>query len=106
MSRNWKVAITVAAVFVALVGAVLASNGADKGQPTARVGRITEMEMSGEMGAVLEQHRQMIEQMQQDASPAMLELMNKDPMWKMMRSPGWAQMDEQHQKDLDRLLGK
>lgn len=62
--------------------------------------------MSGEMGRVLEQHRQMIEKMQQDASPAMLQLMNNDPMWQMMRSPEWAKMDEQHQQDLDRLLGK
>ena len=107
MPRGWKVAIALTAVvFVALLGVVLAWNGDDEGTPSAPVGRITEMEQSGEMSQVWEQHRQMIERMQEDASPAMLEIMNNDPMWQMMRTPEWAQMDQQHQEDIDRMIGK
>lgn len=107
MPRGWKVTIGVTAVvFVAVLSLVLAWSGADDDNPTARVGQITEMEQSGEMSQVWEQHRQMIERMQEDASPAMLELMNNDPMWQMMRTPEWARMDEQHQADIDRMLGE
>jgi len=106
MPRSWKVAIglTVGA-FVVVLGIVLAWSG-DDDDPAAPVGRITEMEQSGEMSRIWEQHRQMIERMQEDASPAMLEIMNNDPMWQMMRTPEWARMDEQHQEDLDRMLGE
>ena len=105
MPRSWKIAIAVTAVlFVAVVGLVLAANGG--GDSTPRVGRLTEMERSGEMSEIWEQHRQMLERMQEDASPAMLQIMNNDPMWQMMRTPEWARMDEQHQEDLDRMLGK
>jgi len=107
MPRGWKVASALAAVvFVVVLGIVLAVNGAEDDTPTAPVGRITEMEQTGEMSEVWEQHRQMIERMQEDASPAMLELMNNDPMWQMMRTPEWAQMDAQHQEDIDRMLGE
>ena len=64
------------------------------------------MEQTGEMHDVLEQRRQMLQQMQDNASPAMLQLMNNDPMWQMMRSEDWARMDEEHQADIDRMLGK
>ena len=107
MTRRWKITLTLTAlVFVALVGLVTALNGADDDTTSVPVGRITEMEQSGDMSRVWEQHRQMLERMQEDASPAMLEIMNNDPMWQMMRTPEWAQMDERHQKDVDRMLGK
>jgi len=107
MPRGWKVAMAVTTVvFVALLGIVLAVNGADDGTTSKPVGRITEMEQSGQMSEIWEQHRQMIERMQEDASPAMLEIMNNDPMWQMMRTPEWARMDAQHQEDIDRMLGE
>jgi hypothetical protein len=105
MPRSWKVAIGVTAVlFIAVLGVVLAANNGSDGS-TPRMSRLTEMERSGDMSAIWEQHRQMLERMQEDASPAMLEIMNDDPMWQMMRTPEWARMDEQHQEDLDRMLG-
>jgi len=105
MPRSWKVAIGVTAVvFVVVVGLVLASNDGDGSTP--RLSRLTQMEQSGEMSEIWEQHRQMLERMQEDASPAMLEIMDNDPMWQMMRTPEWARMDEQHQEDLDRMLGE
>ena len=106
MPRSWKVAIGVAAVvFLAVLGLVLASNKGEGGSAPG-VSRLTEMEQSGEMSEIWEQHRQMLERMQEDASPAMLEIMNNDPMWQMMRTPEWARMDEQHQEDLDRMLSE
>lgn len=106
MTRGRKIAIgATAVVFVAVLGVVIVSNGAND-SPSSPVGRITEMEQSGEMSRVWAQHRQMLEGMQEDASPAMLELMNDDPMWQMMRTSEWARMDEQHQRDIDRMLGK
>jgi len=107
MPRGWKVAMALTAVvFVVLLGIVLAVNGADDDGTSEPVGRLTEMEQSGQMSEIWEQHRQMIARMQEDASPAMLELMDNDPMWQMMRTPEWAQMDAQHQEDIDRMLGK
>ena len=107
MTRGWKIALALAAVtLVVFVGILVSANGDDTHDPADRVGRITQMEQSGEMHRMLEQHRKMLEQMASDASPAMLELMNKDPMWQMMRSAEWAQMDEQHEADIDRMLGK
>jgi Spy/CpxP family protein refolding chaperone len=90
---------------VVTVGVAAATDDDGDDQP-AQVGRLTEMEQSGEMHDILELHRQMLERMQDDASPAMLELMNNDPMWQMMRSDDWPQMDEQHQADIDRMLGR
>ena len=99
-----------AGVAAAAVASILlvgcASDGADNGAGVAATGRMTQMEASGEMHDMAERHRQMLERMQQDASPAMLELMNNDPMWQMMRSGEWARLDEEHQEDIDRMLGR
>lgn len=83
------------------------SRGTEEGTiPASGGGRITQMEASGEMHDMAERHRQMLERMQQNASPAMQTLMNDDPMWQMMRSGEWARLDEEHQEDIDRMLGR
>ena len=86
--RHWKLLVFVAVVLIGAIVAIgVVSDGEDNdSRPTAPVGRITQMEQSGEMHEVLEKHRVMLQQMQDNASPAMLELMNNDPMWQMMRS--------------------
>ncbi|HVT75868.1 MAG TPA: hypothetical protein VHD87_02475 [Acidimicrobiales bacterium] len=92
---------------VVTLGVTSTGHDGDGGDTTpATVGRITRMEQTGQMQAILEQHRAMLQQMQADASPAMLDLMNNDPMWKMLRSEEWSQLDAQHQADIDRMLGK
>lgn len=100
--------VVVAMIFGAIVtaGVLSATDDDEGGRQPAPAGRITRMEQSGEMHEILEQHRLMLEQMQDSASPAMLQLMSNDPMWQMMRSEDWARMDEQHQADIDRMLGK
>lgn len=90
---------------IVTVGIVAAGDGEGRKQPT-QVGQLTQLEQSGEMHAILERHRQMLEQMQANVSPAMLQLMQNDPMWQMMRSTDWARLDEEHQADLDRMMGK
>ncbi|MFP5318191.1 MAG: hypothetical protein ACLGI2_07840 [Acidimicrobiia bacterium] len=89
---------------VITTGVITALDGEDGGR--APVGRLTQMEQSGDMQDTMERHRQMLQQMQDNATPAMLQLMNNDPMWEMMRSADWTQMQEQHQADVDRMLGK
>ena len=107
MKRRTILLIVAAALLGSVVTLTVASS--DEKHPTAKpdpVGQITRMEQSGRMLAILEQHLVMLQQMESDASPAMLELMNNDPMWQMLRSEEWAQLDEQHQADIDRMLGR
>jgi hypothetical protein len=103
--RSWKIALGGGLVLVVVLAAVV-TGFSDDGTSAPKVGRMTRMEQSGELDEMLEQHRQMILRMQDDASPAMLELMNNDPLWQMMRSPEWARLDEEHQEDIDRMLSK
>ena len=98
------VGITVAAL--SMGGGGSARGGGGQGAQSVAVGRLTQLEQSGAMHDILERHRAMIEKMQEDASPAMLALMNSDPMWTMMRSKDWARMDEEHQADVNRMIAK
>lgn len=105
--RRWTViGLLVALGAVLTIGVGVAGDRRAADVPPAQVGRLTEMESTGEMQSVLEQHRVMLEQMRNDASPAMLQRMNADPMWQMLRSADWAQLDAQHRADIDRMLGK
>lgn len=105
MSRGVLVGLGGALLGAALTLGTLAIAEDDSGKG-APVGRLTRMEQSGEMHDLLERHREMLQQMQDDATPAMLELMNTDPMWQMLRSEDWARLDEQHQADIDQMLGR
>lgn len=102
--RSWTVALGVGLALVIAIALLITGFGGD--DESSGAGRLTRMEQSGELHEMLEQHRQMILRMQDDASPAMLELMNNDPLWKMMRSPEWARLDEEHQEDIDRMLSE
>ncbi len=95
-------------VLAALAGAVLALLivTAGDGSDPEPVSRLTRMEQSGEAHDMLERHRTMLEEMQQNVSPEMQRIMNEDPMWQMLRSGEWARLDEQHRADLERMLGK
>lgn len=105
---RWIVVGLIVAAFGAAVtiGVAAAGDTDDSEVRAAQVGRLTEMERTGEMQSVLEQHRAMLERMQEDASPSMLQRMNDDPMWQMLRSDDWARLDEEHRADIDRMLGK
>lgn len=84
---------------------VISATDADNSRP-GQVGRVTQMEQTGEMQTLWERHRQMLMRMQNDVSPAMLQEMKADPMWQMLRSDDWIRMDEEHQADINRMLGR
>lgn len=107
MAGGSKAALVGAGFLVGLIAAIgIVDTVSGDDDSTEPVGRITEMEQTGEMHRILELHRQMLQRMEVDASPAMLRLMEDDPMWQMMRSPEWAQMDQQHEEDINRMLGR
>ena len=103
--RNAVIGLVVLVAAIITVAVVAGSGGEDDGQPI-QTGRLTQLEHSGELSDMLEQHRQMLEAMQDDVSPAMLQRMNDDPMWQMLRTEEWARLDEEHQADIDRMLGQ
>lgn len=110
---KWRVLLgALAIVVVGITVAAVSSGGGSSGgsvvqsAPSVGVGRLTQLEQSGAMHDILERHRAMIAKMQDDASPAMLALMNADPMWTMMRSKDWARMDEEHQADVNKMTAK
>lgn len=61
--------------------------------------------VSGAMQEMLDQHQAMMEQMRVGATPGMLAMMDADPMWKQMRTGEFAELMEQHQEQIDRMLG-
>lgn len=89
---------------VAALGLATQPDEGDVG-PAVQVGQRTQFERSGELHDMLEEHRVMLEQMQADVSPAMRERMSRDPMWQMLRTGEWARLDEEHQREIDRMLG-
>lgn len=68
--------------------------------------RLTVLEASGDARTMVEQHQAMMDQMRVNATPHMLEVMNSDPMWKMMRSGEYVQLLEEHEENLDRMLAR
>lgn len=106
-SGRWKWVVPVVVVFVGLVAVGLATRG---GSSNSRVSglcndRFTEMEHSGTMSTMLKEHQNMMEQMRAGLSPQMLQLMDRDPMWKSMRSGDFTQMMQDQQQQIDRMLG-
>jgi hypothetical protein len=69
-------------------------------------GRMMQMERSGQMHEMLQNHQEMLDRMRSDASPQMREMMKNDPMTQMMRSGEMIRMQEQHQAEIDRMLGR
>lgn len=108
----WAVsAALIAGVIVAvLLGAWIGwalTNGNDGGaNPGLRQTKIDRMLGSGQIQAMLDQHRQMMEQMRVDASPQMRARMDADPMWKLMRNDEFTKMMEDQQQQIDRMLGR
>jgi hypothetical protein len=52
------------------------------------------------------EHTVMMQRMQVDSTPLMLEQMRTDPMWQMMLDPRYIRLMEQEQAGLDRMLGR
>lgn len=65
------VVVALALFFGSIIAIGLATQPNEESEdPTAQVGRLTQMEQSGEVHGMLEEHRITLEQMQAHASPA------------------------------------
>ena len=56
-------------------------------------------------GQMIAAHQQMTEQMRVNATPAMVAMMNTDPMWQMMRDPVDIAKQNEHQREIKMMLG-
>ena len=102
-----SIAALILILLAALVGLGVIASRNDAGTTGMHMpGRMTEMERSGRMHEMLQDHQDMLDRMRSDASPQMLEMMKDDPMTQMMRSGEMIRMQEQHQAELDRMLGR
>lgn len=100
--------VTSVVVIVGLIGGIVALGAIasrDDGI-VAHPSRMMRMEGSGEMHGMLQQHQDMLDRMRADASPQMLEMMENDPMTQMMRTGTMMRMQEEHQAEMDRMLGR
>ena len=68
--------------------------------------RLAELEANGDARTMVEAHQAMMDQMRVSATPQMLELMNTDPMWQMMRSGEYSRLLEEHEENIDRMLAR
>ena len=86
----------------------IGARGPDSGPSTEglRSDRLTHLVETGEAQDMLDQHQAMMDQMRVDATPQMLQLMDADPMWKLMRNGEFAQMMSDQQEQIDRMLGR
>ena len=64
------------------------------------------LEAGGDVRTMVERHQAMMDEMRATATPQMLELMNDDPMWQMMRSGEYIRLLEEHEENIDRMLGR
>lgn len=106
--RWWWIAVFAVILLLLGFGIGFAVRGSGSGPSTegVRKDRVTQMVQSGEMQAMFESHKRMLERMRVDASPQMLQLMDADPMWKLMRTGMFTKMLEDWQKQVDRMLGR
>jgi hypothetical protein len=56
-------------------------------------------------GQMIALHEQMTEQMRVNGTPAMVAMMNADPMWAQMRTVPYLQAQEAHQREINKMLG-
>lgn len=106
--RSW-VAVTL--VVALLLAGWLGWAIADRNSGASHAERVHQTQLGrmldeGRMQTMLEQHRSMMEQMRVDVSPQMLERMNADPMWELMRSGELTEMMEDQQDQIDQMLGR
>lgn len=102
----WIAGVTAALAAVGLLGLAVGRSTADDYTAPPSTGRLTQLEHSGEMHTMLQQHQDMMSQMQAGLTPQMIEIMRNDPMWRMLASGEMTGLMEEHQKDIDRMLAR
>lgn len=96
----------VAVLVLGTLTAVAVATNPDHAKVTRTTTAFDHSVMSGELQQMLARHQAMMEQMRVNTSPAMLRMMDADPMWRAMRTGAFTKMMEAHQKELDRMLGR
>ena len=110
MRHTWRW-IALAAVLVFAVGlgvAAARSSGDDTTGATPAVTKTvsgSHADPGSADGQMIAAHQQMTEQMRLNTTPAMVEMMNTDPMWQMMRDPGDIAQQDEHQREINVMLG-
>lgn len=56
-------------------------------------------------GQMMTLHQSMTELMRVDDQPVMLQMMNANPMWAAMRTPAFIAQQDEHQQEINRMLG-
>jgi hypothetical protein len=92
-SRTWLVIFAVGGLLA--LGALALMPPAAPGRPTGSVDHPYSAE-----------HRVMLQRMQTDTGPAMVERMRGEPLWEAMRDPRAIRVMEQERADFDRMLGR
>ena len=113
-------AFVVAPVLVVLSVLIGARDGNDMAvvsRSTAPVARVVPTPTTAVLGdellgadgsalSMVDRHQPMMDQMRVSATPQMLQLMDTDPMWEMMRSGAYVSVLEEHESDIDRMLAR
>ena len=105
---KWIVIVSVVIV-TGLIAGMIVLGAMVAGDDTVAVrnpSRLMQMEQSGQMHGMMQQHQDMLDRMRSDASPQMQREMENDPLTQMMRSGDMMRMQEQHQAEMDRMLGR
>ena len=103
---KWLLASVVAVIALVGVGFSLGRSGSEPSTSGLHNDKLTQMEHSGTMQVMLQQHQNMMEQMRVSLSPQMQGIMDADPMWKSMRSGDFSQMMQDQRQQIDRMLGR
>ena len=103
---RWLLVLAVAALVVGLVVAADSStdNSPGVGSPPA-VSTSAHDDTNAADGQMMARHQQMTEQMRLNDSPGMLQMMDADPMWAQMRTTAFIQQQDEHQREINKMLG-
>ena len=119
---KWFFAATIAAVTLVPAGMVTAvlvgargDDPADARAPSVSVAQPPAGSATEQVSApvivrspldMTQQHHAMMDQMRASVSATMNELMNREPMWQMLRSTAFIADLEKHEQDIDRMLAR
>lgn len=118
---NWIVAATMAVAILVpaatVAGVLVGARGpdpADARTPATSPAPVQNEALPGPLEAtaaanppnMIQLHDSMMDQMRASLDASMNELMNRDPMWQMMRSSTYLAALEKHEQEIDRMLAR
>lgn len=118
---NWIVAATMAVAILVpagtVIGVLIGARGPDPVDARGPPGSLTPAQDETSASPLkataavnpanmIQLHGSMLDQMRASLDVSMNELMNRDPMWQMMRSSTYLPALELHEQDIDRMLAR